>query len=191
MAEVSTMACTNCNKEILTQNIDLHSAHCINNFGKCKFCTEMVPKRHAEKHYMNTHVPVTCRLCNEIVERKNYLLHKGESCLKRIVACEYCNIRLPAEDLFEHQDVCGNCKKVCNKCGRYVRLRDRVSHEYRCQGTFRSIGATEREIGSERRHHRLQSSSQKRLVIAIVLGSIAAFLGSVFIQRKADNEGVS
>jgi hypothetical protein len=39
-------------------NIDLHSVHCARNLEKCKVCGDMVPKQHADDHYLNVHAPV-------------------------------------------------------------------------------------------------------------------------------------
>lgn len=45
-------------RAIPSSNIDLHFAHCSRNLERCKVCGDMVPKRHAEEHYLNTHAPV-------------------------------------------------------------------------------------------------------------------------------------
>ncbi|KAJ0748743.1 putative Zinc finger, RING/FYVE/PHD-type [Helianthus annuus] len=61
-------------------------------------------------------------------------VHKGEKCPKRIVTCDYCEFPLPAIDLFEHQEVCGNRTELCHLCNRYIRLRERAAHEVACNG---------------------------------------------------------
>ena len=45
-------------KAIPTSNIDLHYAHCSRFFEKCTICGDMIPKKHAKEHYLNTHAPV-------------------------------------------------------------------------------------------------------------------------------------
>lgn len=45
-------------REVPTSNIDLHYAHCSRNLQKCTICGEMVPKKHADMHYTETHAPV-------------------------------------------------------------------------------------------------------------------------------------
>ena len=45
-------------KAIPSTNIDLHYAHCSRNLERCKHCGDMVPKKHAEEHYLNTHAAV-------------------------------------------------------------------------------------------------------------------------------------
>lgn len=45
-------------RAIPAANIDLHSVHCARNLEKCKVCGDMVPRKHAEDHYLSTHAPV-------------------------------------------------------------------------------------------------------------------------------------
>lgn len=45
-------------RAIPSSNIDLHYAHCSRKLEKCKVCGEMIPKKLAEEHFLNTHAPV-------------------------------------------------------------------------------------------------------------------------------------
>ncbi|GJR14293.1 hypothetical protein Tco_0796945 [Tanacetum coccineum] len=49
--------CTHCDRPIPSSNIDLHYIHCSRNLEKCNLCGDMIPKKHAEEHYKNTHAP--------------------------------------------------------------------------------------------------------------------------------------
>ncbi|KAM1120101.1 hypothetical protein TB2_044143 [Malus domestica] len=133
-SEEATTICNHCDRAIPSSNIDLHSAHCFRNLEKCKVCGDMVPKKYAKEHYSNTHAPVPCSLCSETMEREILAIHKGENCPQRIVTCEFCEFPLPAIDLAEHQEVCGNRTELCHLCNRYIRLRERYNHEIRCNG---------------------------------------------------------
>ncbi|KAL6180161.1 hypothetical protein ACLB2K_046828 [Fragaria x ananassa] len=95
--------CTHCERAIPSLNIDLHYAHCVRNLEKCKVCSDMIPKKHAEEHYLDNHAPVSCSLCSETMDRDILTIHKGENCPQRIVNCEFCEFPLPAVDLPEHQ----------------------------------------------------------------------------------------
>nr|DAD22184.1 TPA_asm: hypothetical protein HUJ06_023647 [Nelumbo nucifera] len=148
-SEQITSICSHCGKAIPAQNIDLHYAHCSRNLEKCKVCGDMVPKRHAEEHYFNTHAPVSCSLCSETVDREILILHRDENCPQRIVTCEYCEFPLPAVDLFKHQEVCGNRTEYCHLCGRYIRLCERSGHETRCHVSSNSVAGPSRPFGSE------------------------------------------
>lgn len=103
---------------------------------------------------------VSCSLCSETMERDILATHKGENCPQRIVTCEFCEFPLPAIDLAEHQvrsnnefevkwklrrylneitffgsqEVCGNRTELCHLCRRYIRLRERYSHDNNCKG---------------------------------------------------------
>ncbi|CAN1185308.1 TRAF-type zinc finger domain-containing protein 1 [Linum perenne] len=133
-SEESTSLCIHCDRAIPSLNLDLHMVHCARNLEKCKICGDMVPKRHSEEHYLNIHAPVSCSLCSETMERDILATHKGENCPQRIVTCEFCEFPLPAVDLAEHQEVCGNRTELCHLCRKYIRLRERYNHEITCTG---------------------------------------------------------
>ncbi|OAY35695.1 TRAF-type zinc finger domain-containing protein 1 [Manihot esculenta] len=160
----STTTCTNCDKTIPLPNINLHIAHCTRNLERCKSCGEMIPVRHAERHYSIRHVPVACKLCNKTVERANLALHKCQSCPLRIVSCEYCNFRLPAVELFEHHEICRNQRLSYHRC--------RPRRENRAQGAPRRWSE--------------KSWPPKQFLVTVAITGAAIFLNSVFFQRKDD-----
>ncbi|XP_010254614.1 PREDICTED: XIAP-associated factor 1-like [Nelumbo nucifera] len=190
-SEQVTSICSHCDRAIPAANIDLHYAHCSRNLEKCKICGDMVPKRHAEDHYLSTHAPVSCSLCSETVDREILVLHKGENCPQRIVTCEYCEFPLPAVDLFKHQEVCGNRTEYCHLCSRYIRLRERNDHETKCRLAQDNARLSRDASASEREHdaHRRQPHdlSRRRLLLTIAITGIAVLLGSFFLQKKIDS----
>ncbi|KAB2023648.1 hypothetical protein ERO13_D06G029800v2 [Gossypium hirsutum] len=190
-SDETTRICNHCDRAIPSSNIDLHYAHCSRNLEKCNVCGDMVPIRHAKEHFLNTHAPVACSLCSATMERGNLDIHKGESCPQRIVNCEFCEFPLPAIDLAEHQEVCGNRTEMCYQCNRYIRLRERYNHASRCTGiaennveSSRDVGAPEREQGAPRRQP--PEYSWKRLIFTIAVTGIAVLFGSLFFQKKAE-----
>ncbi|XP_075516818.1 uncharacterized protein LOC142551459 [Primulina tabacum] len=187
--------CSHCDREIPSSNIDLHFAHCSRNLEKCKVCRDMIPKIFFEEHFLGTHAPVACSLCSETIDRDILDVHRGESCPQRIVTCEYCEFPLPAIDLLEHQEVCGNRTELCHLCHKYIRLRERNGHESRCSGgvdniadSSRNVRPPERDQGASRRQPREFSS--RRLVYSIAVTGIAVLLGSFFFQRKPNHNQV-
>lgn len=197
----STKICNHCDRAIPSSNIDLHYAHCSRNLEKCKVCGEMVPRKHSEEHFLNTHAPVSCSLCSETMEREILAIHKGENCPQRIVTCEFCEFPLPAVDLAEHQEVCGNRTELCLLCNKYIRLRERYNHEISCNGngngngildntvgSSRDVRAAERDQGAQRRQP--PDFSRKRLIFTIAITGIAVLLGSLFFQRKTESNSV-
>ncbi|XP_073304491.1 uncharacterized protein [Primulina huaijiensis] len=190
----ATTVCSHCDRAIPSSNIDLHFAHCSRNLEKCKACGDMIPKKLSEEHFLSTHAPVACSLCSETMDRDILDVHRGENCPKRIATCEYCEFPLPAIDLLEHQEVCGNRTELCDVCHKYIRLRERYGHESRCSGivdnTAESSGNTrppERGRGAPRRQ---QDFSTKRLLFTIAITGIAVLLGSLLFQRKPDHNQV-
>ncbi|CAI9116108.1 OLC1v1017176C1 [Oldenlandia corymbosa var. corymbosa] len=188
-----TSICSHCDRAIPSLNIDLHFAHCSRNLEKCKVCGDMVPRRSAEEHFLTTHAPVSCSLCSETMEREVLAIHKGENCPQRMVTCEFCEFPLPAIDLLEHQEVCGNRTELCYLCNRYVRLRERILHESKCTGVPENIAESSRSTRpAERRDRSPQRRqpnefSRKRLLFTIAITGIAVLLGSLLFQRKSDN----
>ncbi|XP_021888115.1 XIAP-associated factor 1 isoform X2 [Carica papaya] len=195
--------CSHCDRAIPSSNIDLHYAHCSRNLEKCKICGEMVPKRHAEEHFLNIHAPVSCSLCSETMEREVLAIHRGENCPQRIVTCEFCEFPLPAIDLAEHQEVCGNRTELCHLCNRYIRLRERYNHENRCTGIPENSGDSSRDVGVVGTEHHTQrrlphdaqrrqprNFSQRRLLFTIAITGIAVLLGSLLFQRKTESSQV-
>lgn len=200
VSEETTSICGHCGRAIPTTNIDLHYAHCSRNLEKCKVCGDMIPRKHAEEHYLSTHAPVACSLCSETMDRETLDVHKGENCPQRIVTCEYCEFPLPAIDLFEHQEVCGNRTEYCHRCGRYIRLRDRYVHETTCNGVIDSTTGPSRDARDTRTpaerearppQRRAPSTFRRRhLLVTIAIAGIAFILGSFFLQKKSESSPV-
>ncbi|XP_010475849.1 PREDICTED: XIAP-associated factor 1 [Camelina sativa] len=188
-----TIVCNHCDRDIPAPNIDLHRVHCARNLEKCKICGDMVPKKHAEEHFLNAHAPIACSMCKETIEREVFDSHKGEICPKRIVTCEFCEFPLPAVDLAEHQEVCGNRTELCYQCNSYVRLRERYNHETKCPGTVLNNVESSRRIpraaegdGNGRRRRDGNGVSHKRLFFTIAITGIAVLIGSMFFQKKSE-----
>ncbi|KAM7266592.1 hypothetical protein ACFE04_004489 [Oxalis oulophora] len=194
-----TNVCSHCDRAIPFSNIDLHYAHCSRNLERCKICGDMVPIKLADEHYSNTHAPVECSLCSETMEREILAKHRGENCSQRIVTCDFCEFPLPAIDLAEHQEVCGNRTELCHLCHRYIRLRERYNHEISCNGIGdTSVASSRNERSAERaerdpvprRHQPPPEYSRKRLLVTIAITGIAVLLGSFFFQRKPEGSQV-
>ncbi|KAI6687910.1 hypothetical protein NL676_024738 [Syzygium grande] len=185
----TTRTCSHCERSIPSPNIDLHYAHCSRNLEKCKVCGDMVPKRHAEEHFLTTHAPGT-----EMMERDILAVHRGENCPQRIVTCEFCEFPLPAIDLAEHQEVCGNRTELCHLCNRYIRLRERYNHERRCEGVPDHSAGPSSNIrppqGERPPRGQPNEYSPRRILFTIAITGIAVLLGSLFFQKKLENNQV-
>ncbi|XP_073002744.1 uncharacterized protein [Typha latifolia] len=191
-SESVTTTCGHCERDIPASNIDLHYAHCSRNLQKCSFCGDMVPRKHIDEHYDESHTPVNCSLCNETVERESWPLHKGEKCPQRIVTCQYCEFPLPSVDLFKHQEICGNRTEYCHVCNKYVRLREQIEHEIQFHGNSNDTAESSRDRIISEQEERApgrqdRDPSPKRLLFTIAITGIAVLIGSFLFQRRVDN----
>ncbi|OEL22598.1 hypothetical protein BAE44_0016381, partial [Dichanthelium oligosanthes] len=184
----------------------LHSAHCARNLQKCKHCGDMVPRKLMDEHYDENHAPVrfqissfsqlqslmNCSLCKCTVERELWDLHTGIQCPQRMLACQYCEFELPALDLFEHQDVCGNRTEYCQTCRKYIRLREWIGHELQFHmssnasaelSSGRAPAAAEQPVPMPARPA-AHGSQRKHLLLTIAIAGFAVLIGSILYQRK-------
>lgn len=190
-SDLTTTVCNHCDRAIPSSNIDLHMAHCSRNLEKCKVCGDMIPKKYADEHFLSSHAPVSCSLCNETMDREVLDVHNGEICPQRIVTCEYCEFPLPSVDLYEHKAVCGNRTELCLSCNKYVRLHELDRHPSICNHgeSSRDTRATGRNQNPRRRQP--DDFSPKRLFFTIAITGIAVLLGSLLFQRKSQQNQVN
>ncbi|KAL3830380.1 hypothetical protein ACJIZ3_019182 [Penstemon smallii] len=185
-----TSICSHCDRAVPSSNLDLHFAHCSRNLEKCKVCGDMVPKKLAEEHFLNTHA--------QTMERNVLDDHLGEKCTQRIVTCKYCEFPLPEIDLLDHEEVCGNRTELCHLCSKYIRLNERQSHESSlCFNnlTAESSRSNMARLHAERRDPRSDTTRQaprqffspRQLLFTISVTGIAVLLGSYFLQTKTDH----
>lgn len=126
-------------RAIPSSNIDLHYFHCSRNLEKCKLCDEMVPKKHAEEHYSNTHAPVCSQSFSQVII---YIL-----ALKKInkwkrnkswedththtqVSCSLCSESMEPESLAAHQrEHCPKRIVTCDYCEFPLPAIDLFEHQ--------------------------------------------------------------
>ncbi|KAL6841810.1 hypothetical protein ACP4OV_028322 [Aristida adscensionis] len=206
---VDTSTCAHCQREIPSSNIALHSAHCARNLQKCEHCGDVVPRKLMDEHYDENHAPVNCSLCKHTIERELWDLHTGIQCPQRMLVCQYCEFELPAVDLFEHQDVCGNRTEYCQACRKYIRLREWIGHElqFHTYSTTElssdrampedapaaeqplpdkeegALAATEQPVQQPVRPT-AHGSQRKQLLWTIAITGIAVLIGTMLYQKK-------
>ncbi|XP_051213971.1 uncharacterized protein [Lolium perenne] len=187
---VTTSTCAHCNREIPSSNIALHSAHCARNLQKCEHCGDMVPRKHMDEHYDENHAPVNCSRCKQTVEHELWDLHKRMQCPQRMLVCQYCEFELPAVDIFEHQDVCGNRTEYCQPCKKYIRLREWIGHEILLHGKTNDNAESssdrsllENEDGAEEREP-AHGFNHKQLLLTVAIAGLAVVIGSILLHKK-------
>uniref|UniRef100_A0A453AUR9 TRAF-type domain-containing protein n=1 Tax=Aegilops tauschii subsp. strangulata TaxID=200361 RepID=A0A453AUR9_AEGTS len=116
-------------------------------------------RKHMDQHYDDNHAPVNCPRCEQTVEHELWDLHKRLQCPQRMLACQYCKFELPAADIFEHQDVCGNRTKYCQPCNKDIRLREWIGHELLLHSKTNAAAESSRIHAGKRRGWLSQAST--------------------------------
>ncbi|KAL8153967.1 hypothetical protein V2J09_011727 [Rumex salicifolius] len=126
---------------------------------------------------------VACSLCSKVVEREILEVHREENCPRRMASCEYCEFPLPAAELLEHREVCGNRTEYCNLCKKYIRLCNRVLHATEHSRNARPLERERNQPPLPPPQGRCQSLVEKRPLLLATTG-IAVILGSLFFSQK-------
>ncbi|RLM87401.1 hypothetical protein C2845_PM04G32870 [Panicum miliaceum] len=176
---ITSSTCAHCQREISSSNIALHSVHCARNLQKCEHCGDMVPRKLMDEHYDESHAPNV----SYGIFIQAYNARKG---------CSHANIvSLPAVDLLEHQDVCGNPTEYCQSCRKYIRLREWIGHELQ----FHTSSNTATELSSDGAPAAAEQpvpkpmrpaahgSQRKHLLLTIAIAGFAVLIGSILYQR--------
>lgn len=143
-----------------------------------------------------------CSHCNRSIPSLNIDLHYAH-CSRNLEKCVVCGDMIPRKHAEEHYqsthapDTCGNRTESCQRCGRYIRLRDRYVHETTCNGIAdNAVGSSSREVrpvperdaGPQRRVP--PPYPRSRLFFTIAVTGFAFILGSFFLQKKSDSSPV-
>ncbi|XP_026284068.1 TRAF-type zinc finger domain-containing protein 1 isoform X1 [Frankliniella occidentalis] len=126
--EESTSLCSNCQRPIAASNFVIHSLHCQRNLTKCEKCGEAVPRSAMDEHESEFHAKVNCPDCHMAVERPQLEAHKKTACISRQQHCPFCELELPASEMYDHENYCGSRTKKCEDCGEYVMLKYEQLH---------------------------------------------------------------
>eukprot|EP00455_Lapot_gusevi_P015052 TRINITY_DN17597_c0_g1_i10.p1 TRINITY_DN17597_c0_g1~~TRINITY_DN17597_c0_g1_i10.p1 ORF type:complete len:263 (-),score=76.26 TRINITY_DN17597_c0_g1_i10:141-929(-) len=118
----------------------IHTARCARSNWRCAECGKVMPKSQKDshvhcpqchvgleateldKHIALTHRKVPCE-CGEEFEPDLLNLHKTENCPLRLVQCKYCQVRIPANNKAEHEEICGGRSVECDICRELVARR--------------------------------------------------------------------
>lgn len=120
--------CSNCKKEVATANFDLHFVHCTRNQILCKLCNEHVHLSDMDDHMEIQHARVECKDCDSRMDRWELDGPHKETCCKRLVICQYCDLELPFDLLQEHLSFCGSRTDPCSMCKKFVQKKEKENH---------------------------------------------------------------
>ena len=55
--------------------------------------------------------------------------HEKKECRERKEICQFCRIDKPYKEMAEHEEYCGSRTEPCDDCGRYVMMKDALTHQ--------------------------------------------------------------
>ncbi|CAF0708534.1 unnamed protein product [Brachionus calyciflorus] len=122
-----TKICQNCGREVNLASFIMHEAFCSKNMIKCDICNKSYDRNQKDAHFDEFHSKIKCE-CGQVVEKGFLETHKNEACKKRQVECFYCDLSMDFEKLKDHLEACGTRTEQCDKCKKYVLIRDRNKH---------------------------------------------------------------
>ncbi|XP_055941486.1 uncharacterized protein LOC129971596 isoform X2 [Argiope bruennichi] len=123
--------CGNCKRDISAKNYVIHTAHCERKIQLCYRCSEPVPRSELKEHEEEFHSNDICSDCGITVEKWKIEKHK-ETCVKKLVPCEYCELEVHLDSLYEHAATCGSRTEQCPKCNKHVMIKDLKKHPIDC-----------------------------------------------------------
>jgi hypothetical protein len=112
--------------------LELHEAYCFRNNTRCGLCGKVVSKSELEAHEESTHRARPCPGCGQLLTQPQQQQHQ---CPCRLEECQYCELPMPLELLFDHQEACGSKTRTCEGCRRRVTFRDYFLHREECDKT--------------------------------------------------------
>lgn len=126
--------CDNCQRQVPSENYQMHVVHCKRNIQLCSLCGEAVLRSKEKEHFKEYHAEINCIQCGQKTTRSEEGNHLANECGKRPIPCQYCEMSLAREKMPEHEEFCGSRTEWCQKCSRYILIRDFRKHEKSCDG---------------------------------------------------------
>lgn len=123
METIDHKFCSNCKRDILASNYEIHSIHCQRNLTVCVKCNEPVPITDLTDHNHEFHSEIKCSDCNLFIENQRLDVHRRDSCSSRLISCKICGIDIPANEMNIHEYYCGCRTEKCSECGEIVMLK--------------------------------------------------------------------
>lgn len=80
-----------------------------------------------EEHNSEYHTDVSCIYCARKFPKSDISFHQ-DSCLERPAECRFCTLQLTVREKGEHEYICGAKTEKCDKCNRYIPIKDYDVH---------------------------------------------------------------
>ena len=120
---VDTTECSNCHKQIPVRSMAMHSVQCRRINSACPHCSLVVLTRHLPKHIAMYHTPVPCPSCGERMELPLMGQHRRDTCVGRLVECQYCPLLVTAGERGAHSAEDGLFRSACKECGEVMQRK--------------------------------------------------------------------
>lgn len=111
-------------KSMLAQVFTTHQAHCMKNFYKC-VCGELIKNSEKTQHEDSLHSRKTCSDCG--LRDLAYIL-KNHDCPRKPRKCSFCEAEFGIDVFESHAGMCGSRTTPCDRCGKFVVLKDLKKH---------------------------------------------------------------
>ena len=128
------LICENCNRRVPSENYEMHLVHCKRNLKLCSLCGEAIQRSKEREHFEENHAEINCVQCGQKTTRSEEGNHLAYECGKRPITCHYWELRLPRERMTELQEFYATRTELCQKCSRYILVRDFMDHDSACDG---------------------------------------------------------
>ena len=124
------VTCNHCLTYCKACHLSDHLEECPKMKVSCKL--ECVCRKDVTQH-LHQHcgkVKETCKLgCGVVLPRDEHRIHVSDSCVQRVVTCEYCGRKLKFRELSDHLKECPKMKVTCElKCGKVMCREDTAQH---------------------------------------------------------------
>ncbi|GFY55100.1 TRAF-type zinc finger domain-containing protein 1 [Trichonephila inaurata madagascariensis] len=114
------------------------------NIITCEFCDVKVPFQFYQEHvFICGTFEVKCPVCNEdimIQDQKRHLEICRKATFIKQIPCNYCNKSIPEDGFVDHVSNCGSRTEKCEKCNKYVVLKEKEMHPFVCKMVSRAHG---------------------------------------------------
>lgn len=122
------VTCSKCGSELSFEMLHDHvQIFCPEECTTCQLCSLRCLRKELDMHVKQEcpKVVVTCKYdgCDVTLTREKMYQHETSICLKREVSCQYCELKLRADYLSEHEVLCPFRMRTCPVCNEVVTLR--------------------------------------------------------------------
>ncbi|GBN22351.1 TRAF-type zinc finger domain-containing protein 1 [Araneus ventricosus] len=143
MCGTRTERCFLCNGRVMVKDRDTHFITCgktlnFNESITCDCCGGSFNNRSIQRHIEFCRSrSEKCNECNHYIQRQDMGLHltmcEQKKQLRLEIPCQYCGELFPSDFVEDHADICGTRLQKCEKCDKYISLKNIETHSNVCK----------------------------------------------------------